>query len=242
MKYIVYMRVSTDKQEESGLGLEAQRHTCLEWINTQKTKGFIVEFIEIITGTDKKRKDVQDRYVLMEAIDALDPGDVFVIAKRDRLSRDTYLNCMIERLIERKQATLYCAGGEANGDDPHNILMRRIIDAFAEYEAMIISVRTKAALARKKAKGERLGHVPYGYMLDDQKNMIVCNSEYLVLSEIHKMKLQGYNTRDIASELNLLGLRNRPNKNRSEITWTHGAVNRVYKNYKTVKKQLRAIG
>lgn len=242
MKYIVYMRVSTDKQEESGLGLEAQRHTCLEWINNQKSKGFVVEFVEIITGTDKKRKDIQDRYVLMEAIDALDSGDVFVIAKRDRLSRDTYLNCMIERLIERKQARLCCANGEAEGDEPHNVLMRRIIDAFAEYEAMIISARTKAALARKKANGERLGHVPYGHKLDANKNMIICLDEFAVLEEIHKMKLKGYSTRDIASELNLRGYRNRPNKNRSEITWTHGAVNRVYKNYKAVKKQLRAIG
>jgi len=237
MKYFIYMRVSTEKQEDSGLGLDAQRHACLEWIKKNEP-GESIEYIDIVSGTDRKRKELEQRPKLLEALSALMPGDTLLIAKRDRIGRDPYINCMIERIVEKKKAKFISANGDMDGDEPHNVLMRRIIDAFAEYEALMISTRTKAALARKTARGERIGRVPYGFMLDAKKEIMVNREEAEILKVMYSMRVKKKMTfREIASQLNHSGLRNR-----KETLWTHGATNRVYANYKNVLAGVRASG
>lgn len=230
MKYVIYLRVSTEEQNKSGLGLDAQRHACMQWIENNGG-GQIVEYIDVVTGTDKKRKELEQRPQLLEALSELEKGDVLIVHKRERMGRDPYVNCMIERIIEKKNAKLISAIGEMDGDEPHDILMRRIMDAFAEYEALIISTRTKAALARKKAKGERVGHVPYGYRLTETGQIIVCKEEAEILKQMYTYRVNHrLSFREIATRLNNAGYRNRTTKNQ-EHTWTHGATSRVYQNY-----------
>ena len=73
---------------------------------------------------------------------------------------------MLARLVERKGGRIHSTSGEGSDDDgPTSMLMRHIIDAFAEYERALIRSRTKAALAVKKARGERVGGIPFGYAL-----------------------------------------------------------------------------
>ena len=230
MRYLIYMRVSTEKQEESGLGLEAQRHACIQWIQ-KNGGGEIFEYVDIVTGTDRKRKELEQRPKLLEALSEIKPGDTLIIAKRDRIGRDPYINCMIERIIEKKKGKFVSANGDMDGDEPHNILMRRIIDAFAEYEALMISTRTKLALARKKAKGERIGHIPYGYKLDGKKNLIVNPAEKATLKSLYDLRQQGLSFRDVAARLNDAGLYNRPDCNYPVRPWTYGAAARMYANY-----------
>ena len=95
------------------------------------------------TGLDK-------RPALLEAIGVLTPGDVLMVAKRDRLGRDLLVVAMIESAVQRKGARVLSAAGEGTGSDhPADVLMRRMIDAFAEYERLIIGAHTKAALRAK---------------------------------------------------------------------------------------------
>ena len=73
---------------------------------------------------------------------------------------------MIEAAVKRAGGRIVSAAGEGTeSDDPASILMRRMIDAFAEYERLIIGFRTRSALAAKGARGERKGQVPYGRRL-----------------------------------------------------------------------------
>src|SRR5690606_20526464 len=90
---------------------------------------------------------------------------LLLVTRRDRLARDVVKAAMIERLAARHGARVVSAAGEGEGDDPASSLMRRMIDAFAEYERAILKARTKAALAVKKARGERVGSIPYGKRL-----------------------------------------------------------------------------
>lgn len=89
-----------------------------------------------------------------------------LVAKRDRLARDVAVACAIEAQIEKSGASVESADGTGNGRSPEDELMRNLIRSFAQYERRIISARTKAALAAKKARGERvsyhhaLGHTP----------------------------------------------------------------------------------
>ena len=104
------------------------------------------------------------RTTLLDALAALARGDVLLVAKRDRLSRgDMMTTAMIEAAVKRAGARIVSAAGEGTeSDDPASVLMRRIVDAFGEYERLLIKARTRAALKAKKARGERYGQVPYG--------------------------------------------------------------------------------
>ena len=112
---------------------------------------------------------------MLNAISILKKGDMLVVAKRDRLGRDPLVVAMIESAIARKGARIVSAAGEGteNNDIPSSILMRRMIDAFGEYERLIIKARTKSALQAKKSKGQRVRHVRYGYRLANDKIHLV---------------------------------------------------------------------
>lgn len=195
MATIAYLRVSTDQQADSGAGLDAQHDACA------KSAGVLAgvyrdEGVSGSTGLEK-------RPALLEAIGALKKGDVLIVAKRDRLGRDPLVVAMIESAVQRKGARIVSAAGEGTGSDsPADVLMRRMVDAFAEYERLIIGARTKAALQAKKARGERTGSVPYGYTLaDDEKTLEPNPTEQAVITEARKLKAAGLSLRKVAAEL-----------------------------------------
>lgn len=151
---VAYIRVSTDQQD---LSPEAQRSSIEKWAARE---GFEVvswhEEIGVSGGTA-----MADCPILMEALAALpaNRAGTLVVAKRDRLARDALKVAMIEAMVEKAGAKVISAAGEGNGNTATDQLMRRIIDAFAEFERMLISERTKAALAVKRARGEPVGGV-----------------------------------------------------------------------------------
>lgn len=235
MKYVVYIRVSTDEQEQSGLGSKAQKKACLDWIKTQP-KAPVEIWLETETGTDKKKKgklidkacmgdETQlHKSVLLKAISTLEPGDVFVVMSRCRLARDIYLMAMIERLIKREKATLY-AVRSGNDNTPESQLMRMMIDVFATYEAMIISVRTKSALAAKKAQGERTGYIPYGKTLGMGNKLVFDPYEVRVIIRMRELRQEKMPFRKIAEVLNAEGYTNRAGN-----PWHYSAICRTYMN------------
>jgi len=161
-RIVIYLRVSTDEQAESGLGLEAQRAACHAVADRLAAPIAAIHQDELTGATPLDR-----RPGLMEAIAGVGRGDVLLVAKRDRLARgDALLTAMIEAAVRRRGGRILSAAGEGtDDDDPASILMRRMIDAFAEYERLIIAGRTRAALRAKSARGERAGQVPYGHRL-----------------------------------------------------------------------------
>ena len=152
-----YLRVSTEQQTQSGAGLDAQLDACHR---VSKLAGVYKDSgVSGKTGLDK-------RPALLELIASLAPGDTVIVAKRDRLGRDPLVVAMIESAVKRKGARIVSAAGEGtDSDSPTDILMRRMVDAFAEYERLIIGARTKAALQAKKQRGERTGTIPFGHQI-----------------------------------------------------------------------------
>lgn len=143
-QYVAYIRVSTSKQERSGLSFEAQR-AVIEY-NAKNDKAEIVkEFIESVSG-----KDIENRPQLKEAIKYCLVNDyTLVVAKLDRLSRD------IEHIFKLKKQL---GDNFKSCDLPDTDTMTLGIYAtFAQKEREIISIRTKVALQAKKQRGEPLG-------------------------------------------------------------------------------------
>ena len=137
--------------------------------------------------------------MLLEAVAALKRGDVLLVAKRDRLGRDVIAVAMIERLVTKRGARVVSAAGEGtDSDDPSAMLMRRLIDSFAEYERLIISARTRAALDAKRRRGERVsGLVPFGYTLGRDGRTLEANAEEAsVIETIRILREQGHSMAD----------------------------------------------
>src|SRR5438067_7782716 len=89
-----YLRVSTDKQAESGLGLEAQQASVTACASRL---GLPLAAVFMDAGTSGALA-IEDRPVLLDAIGAIKRGDVLIVAKRDRIGRDVIAVAMIERL------------------------------------------------------------------------------------------------------------------------------------------------
>lgn len=125
---------------------------------------------------------------------------------------------MIESAVMRQGGRVISAAGEGTGDDaPTSILFRRMIDAFGEYERLIIAARTRAALREKRARGERAGAIPYGKRLDpasparSKKSGLPAGLEtdpveQMALNFIRRWHEEGVSFREIARKLDQEGI------------------------------------
>lgn len=140
--YVIYIRVSTQKQGRSGLGLESQRKICTDFATTNGGQ-VVQEFVDVESGTHRDRKG------LSQAIDYCKRnGCPLVIAKLDRLARDVEF-CF--KVINTGIEIHFC-------DMPQiNTLLLGVFASVAQYERELTSDRTKKALAAKKARGEKTG-------------------------------------------------------------------------------------
>ena len=141
-KFVALYRVSTDKQGNSGLGLESQQHVVRKHV--ESVSGEIVhEFTEVISGRKTIRPQLEAAIALCQAYNA-----TLIIKSLDRLSRDAHFLLGLQKSNVKFVAT----------DNPHaNELTVSILAIVAMEEANAISARTKAALAAAKARGVQLG-------------------------------------------------------------------------------------
>jgi DNA invertase Pin-like site-specific DNA recombinase len=155
MKAAIYLRVSTEEQAINANGLNAQEDAASAYASRSGLEVIGVFADAGITGS----VGLEDRPALMEAIAALGKGDMLLSSKRDRIGRlDPMKMAMIEAAVQRRGARIVSAAGEGTeADDPSSILMRRMVDAFAEYEKLVIRARTKAALGAMRKRGEKTG-------------------------------------------------------------------------------------
>jgi len=145
---VAYVRVSTAQQCKSGLGLEAQRD-AIERFATANGFKIVETYTEVETGkgADALERRPQLAAALKTARKVKGP---IIVAKLDRLSRDVHF---ISGLMTHKVPFVVAElGADA---DP---FMLHLYAAFAERERRLISERTKAALAAKKAQGAQLGN------------------------------------------------------------------------------------
>jgi len=154
---------------------------------------------------------LEERPALVEAVGTLGRGDVLVVAKRDRLGRDTFNVAIIQRLAERNGARIVSSAGEGtDADDPASRLLRQLVDCFAEYERALIRSRTKSALAVKRARGERVGNIRFGFRLcTDGRTLEPHPGEQRAIRVMHDLHAAGCSCQAIADELTAQGIRTR---------------------------------
>lgn len=196
-RFVAYYRVSSKKQGESGLGLEAQQASVAKFLNGGDWQ-LLAEFTEVETGTRKGN----NRPKLREAIAlARREKATLVIAKLDRLARNVaFVSNLMESGVEFLAVDMPSA----------NRLTIHILAAVAEDEARRISERTKAALAAAKERGKTLGK-PENLTREAQLRGAesvrkkTLNAYAAQVGNIVSLKEQGWSFREIAAHLNERG-------------------------------------
>ena len=197
VKAIAYLRVSTDEQT---LGMEAQRQAITGWAKRQGAS-IVAWFDDMgISGG----ADLENRPGMLAALAAVREmkAELLVAAKADRIARDVYVAELVKRELRKAGASLALVEG-ISGDDPFSEMAATVMDAAARLERRMIAARTKAALAVKKAQGQRIsGAMPYGFQLgSDGKTLDPCPAEQAALARMTELRRQGMGGRRIAAVL-----------------------------------------
>ena len=196
MKVVAYLRVSTEQQAGSGLGLEAQLASIEEYARKNELKLDKVLIDSGISGT----ASLENRPSLVEALGLIEEGTILLVSKLDRLSRDPLVLLLVEDSVKKSGGRIVSAAGEGtDSEDPSQILLRRILSAVAENEAKLVSVRTKAALKAKQARGEWVGRPPFGYEVED--GQLVKGAKWFMASTVVDYRNAGWKLREIVERM-----------------------------------------
>lgn len=184
MRVIGYVRVSTEEQGVSRLGLEAQRAAIIAECERRDWT-----LLEVIQDVGRSGKDLR-RPGIMRALDELSRGDAtaLVVAKLDRLSRSMLDFARIMTTAQKQSWALVALDVQVDTTSPSGEAMAHMLATFSQFERRLISERTKQALAQKRAGGVRLGAPP--------------EIDSPIASRIREERAAGRTLREIAQRLN----------------------------------------
>ena len=199
---VAYYRVSTERQGQGGLGLEAQREKVLQ-LAAERGAVVMAEFVEVESG----RKN--DRPQLVAALEkARACGAVVAVAKLDRIARDAEFVLRLAREAEANGmgGFLFCDLPDVDATTAAGRMVLTVMASVAEFEARRISERTKEALAAAKRRGVKLGGMRPKTLTrnDAAKERAVAESEKL-RPLLKPMVEAGYSLRKISTSLAAAG-------------------------------------
>jgi DNA invertase Pin-like site-specific DNA recombinase len=206
-KAIGYIRVSTDKQAEHGVSLEAQQAKL-----TAYAQLYDIDLVDVIVDAGVSAKTL-DRPGLVRALSMLKKGEAnaLLVAKLDRLTRSVKdLGTLVERYFMSDKITLLSVADSIDTRTAAGRMVLNILGTVAQWERETISERTAEAMAHKKAQGERIGEIPYGYgVADGGKTLVEDLGEQTVIATIRRYRQEGLSLRRICAIVHRQGITTR---------------------------------
>jgi len=221
MKAIGYARVSTDKQADRGVSLEAQAEKIRAMAVVHNANLF-----DIIVDVGESAKSL-NRPGMARLLALVDAGEVqtVIIAKLDRLTRSVKDLCTLLERFERRSVALISVAESLDTGCAAGRLVLNIMTAVSQWEREAIGERTRDALSHKRSNGERVGNIPFGSRLaDDGEHLEPDPLEQAALTEIRRLRTEGTAMRTIAANLN-----QRAYQTRRGTPWSLESVARVLK-------------
>ena len=202
---IAYLRVSTDKQADRGVSLDAQRAKVEAYAQLYDLK---LVAIEVDAGASAK---TLNRPALQNVLGALQAGtaDALLVVKLDRLTRSVRdLGSLVERYFAPGKATLLSVGEQIDTRSAAGRLVLNVLMSVAQWEREAIGERTSAAMAHKRTCHEYTGgKVPYGWTLNaDGVNLDPNDAEQAIIREATELRASGLSLRKVGAELEAKGL------------------------------------
>jgi site-specific DNA recombinase len=199
VRAIGYVRVSTDEQAKEGISLENQREKISAYcsLNDMILTDIIAD--EGISAKNLNREGMQSLILLVKQ----NKVDAVIIYKLDRLSRSVKDTIVLVELFEKHKVAFHSIVDHIDTKTATGRFFLHIMSSLAQMERELIGERTKDALSLKVRKGERVGHVPFGYNLgSDGKTLIENPIEQEAICLMKNLYRKGFAYRAICRELN----------------------------------------
>ena len=202
---IGYTRVSTPGQASNGVSLDAQRARIEAWATANGYR-LLAVYVEN-GGASGSRAD--NRPELQRALDAACRRKAaLVVYSLSRLARSTMDTITIARRLEKAGADLVSLSEQIDTTSAAGKMVFKMLAVLAEFESDLVAERTSAALQHKKANGERVGGVPYGFDLaPDGVHLTANDNEQAAVARIVSLRREGCSYRAIGEALERQGVR-----------------------------------
>ena len=212
-RVIGYLRVSSKKQDKSGLSLEAQEERIRKYVEYQEYELHSICVDRALSGRTMKRAAFQKVLRILQSGEA----NTLCVTKLDRVARNLNeaTTLMAKYFNPRKENSwkLVSCYEQIDTTTPAGRMMINQYFLIAEWEADVASERTREALQAKRARGERMGCLDYGYTVgEDGQTLIPDEAEQEVIETIWSLASQEISQREIARRLEAMGVRSRKGK------------------------------
>jgi site-specific DNA recombinase len=205
-KAAIYCRVSTQDQADHGVSLAAQQEKCTAMATVHDA-----EIIETIIDGGQSAKSL-DRPGMAQLLDMVNRKqiDTVIILKLDRLTRSVRDLSKLLELFDRRGVSLISVSESLDTSTAAGRLVINIMGAVSQWEREAIGERTSMALQHKRAQGQRVGTLPFGYTLGvDGVHLIENRAEKEILDIMRELRAAGFTLEQIANELTAQGFRTR---------------------------------
>ena len=195
----IYGRCSAEENFEKGSSIETQITKCQSYATM---KDLVIDEVitEQISGTTSFNKRPQG----FELLNKLKKGDHIICSALDRFSRNTLdlLNLVEQFKRQKVQLHFIDVGGEVTGSDAIGSVFLKLLSVFSEFYAKQLSEKQKATKDRMKSQGKYLGgKKPFGYDIDDNNNLIICEKEQQVINQMKDLRDNGLSYQKISNEI-----------------------------------------
>lgn len=205
---VAYIRVSTEKQVDKGVSLDAQREKVRAYASL-----YDIEIAEFIVDAGASASSL-DRPGLKRALDMLRRRIVnaLVVVKLDGLTRSVRdLGDLVDQYFDDGRAALLSVSEQVDTRTAAGRLVLNVLGSVSQWEREAIGERTSAAMRFKAGAGEFIGGgTPYGYRLaKDGTRLVTLPSEQRVVAAAKRLRARGLSLRAVASRLTRRGMRSR---------------------------------
>lgn len=204
-KVVAYLRVSTDRQAEEGLGLDVQRDAINAWAKSAGVRLTSVHADEGVSGSN----GLDSRVALADALDSIRRREAsgIVVYRLDRLARDLIVQETLLAEVRRLGGEVFStSAAETNylvddPDDPSRKLIRQVLGAVAEYERSMIALRLRSGRRRKaEIGGYAFGSPPFGTRAE-AGSLVPDDDEQVTVMRARELHDHGVSIRRIAEVL-----------------------------------------
>ena len=220
-----YLRVSTDEQRESGLGIAAQRTRVLGMAAAKGWPAPVEYADEGVSGT----KEAKDRPALAHLLADVRAGkvDAVIVLSLDRLGRRTQIVLSLVETFNTAGVNLVSCKESLDTSSAQGQFVLTMFAALSQLERDLIAQRTRDALAElDRTTGDRGGRIPYGYVRSADALARVHPDAAAIVRRIFALHRRGESLRQIAQRLNDSGAP----APRGGDTWRHTSIAEILAN------------
>lgn len=200
---IGYVRVSTQKQVDDGVSIDAQISKIQAWASLND-----YQLINIFVDEGISGKGTANRPQLNEALELLEKGNAFVFYSLSRVSRNVIDTINIGDQIRKKGADMVSLSEKIDTTGASGRMIFNLLAVLNQFERDQIAERTKLAIGHLRDNGKVFSHTPFGYDRNDH-DLIPNTLEQATIATMKQLTRSGYGARKIATHLNKQGIKSK---------------------------------